>query len=50
MNPKIIKVIGFAATIIGIGTTLINDWVSDKKMDERIGERISAALAIRNES
>ena len=36
MNSKMIKVIGMAATLIGIGVNLITDWVDDQKMDEKI--------------
>lgn len=40
MNSKMIKVIGMAATLIGIGVNLITDWVDDQKMDEKMDEKI----------
>lgn len=47
MNKTMIKVIGAAATIFGVGVTLITDWVNEQKMDEKIEEKINAALAER---
>lgn len=40
MNSKMIKVIGMAATLIGIGVNLITDWVDDQKMDEKIDKTL----------
>ena len=45
MNSKMIKVIGMAATLIGIGVHLITDWVDDQKMDEKIDKKVNEALA-----
>ena len=39
MNSKMIKVIGMAATLIGIGVNLITDWVDDQKMDEALAKK-----------
>lgn len=49
MNRKLIKVLGIAATVIGMGATLITDWVSDKKMDKKIEEKVNEAFAKREE-
>lgn len=48
MNSKMIKILGFAATIIGVGANLITDWVNEKKMDEKIEEKINEALALKD--
>lgn len=48
MDGKFIKVIGLAATFVGLGATLITDWVNDKKMDERIEEKVNEALSNHN--
>lgn len=40
-----IKVIGIAATAVGIGTTLVSDWVTDKKTDGIIEKKVAEALA-----
>lgn len=45
MNSKMIKVIGMAATLIGIGVNLITDWADDRKMDEKIDKKVNEALA-----
>ena len=44
-----IKILGLSATAIGMVATLITDWVNEKKMDEKIDERICEALAKQNE-
>ena len=49
INTKFIKVLGFAATAIGMCSTLVVDWVNDKKMDEKIEEKLNEALARRDE-
>lgn len=40
-----VKIIGFAATLIGLGATLVGDWADEKKMDQKIEEKVSKALA-----
>ena len=49
INTNFIKVLGFAATAIGMCSTLVVDWVNDKKMDEKIEEKLNEALARRDE-
>lgn len=44
-NGKIIKTIGIAVTVIGFGVNILTDWVNEKKMDERIEEKVNEALA-----
>ncbi len=48
MNGKVIKVIGFVATVLGLGASLVNDWVNDKKLDDKINTKVSEALAEMN--
>mgnify|MGYP007099349583 FL=1 len=38
-----IKILGMTATIIGMGATLLTDWVNDQKMDEKIAEKVFEA-------
>jgi hypothetical protein len=45
LTEKTIKIIGYAATAIGIGTTLVSDWVGEKKMDGTIEKKVAEALA-----
>lgn len=40
-----IKVIGITATAVGIGATLVSDWVGDKKTDATIERKVAEALA-----
>ena len=47
-KSKWIKAIGVAATVIGAGVNLITDWVNEQKMDEKIEEKVSEALARRD--
>ena len=49
MTGAVIKGIGIAATAIGMGTTLINDWVTEKKMDRKIEEKVNEALSKREQ-
>lgn len=48
-KSKLIKAIGVAATIIGVGVNLITDWVNEQKIDEKIDEKVNAALAKKND-
>lgn len=48
-KENLIKVIGIGATVIGLGVNLVTDWVNEKKMDEKIKDRINEALAKRDE-
>lgn len=45
MKEVVIKSIGLAATVVGLGATLVTDWVNDKKLDAKIAEKIAEALA-----
>ncbi len=48
-KSNIIKILGVAATVIGMGATLLTDWVNDKKMDEKIAEKVLEAIAKKGE-
>lgn len=50
MNKKIIESIGLATTVISLGMTLLSNWVDEKKMDEKIEEKVNEALAEREKS
>ena len=45
MNSKVIKVIGFVATVVGLGASLVTDWVNDKKLDDKVSTKVSEVLA-----
>lgn len=46
---NLIKILGIAATIVGMGATLVSEWVNEKKMDEKIEEKVNEALAKKDE-
>jgi hypothetical protein len=41
----LIKALGIAATVIGIGASLLSDYVGDKKLDGKVEEQVAKALA-----
>jgi hypothetical protein len=47
-KSKMIKLVGFAVTIIGVGVNLVSDWLDEQKMDEKIEEKINEALIQKN--
>ncbi len=49
MNSKLIKILGIAATAIGMGATLITDWVNDQKTKRMIEQKVIEALTKINE-
>lgn len=48
MNGKMIKVIGLIATVAGVGVNLLSEWVNEKKINEKIEEKVNEALAVRD--
>lgn len=48
-KANIIKILGVAATVIGMGATLLTDWVNDKKMDDKIAEKVLEAITKKGE-
>lgn len=45
MNTKMMKIAGIATTVIGMGVTLANEWISNKQLDTKIAEEVSKAVA-----
>ena len=48
-KTNMIKVLGLVTTVIGMAASLLSDWVSEQKMNERIDEKVNEALTKRNE-
>jgi len=48
-NGKTVKILGIVATIVGIGVTLLTDWLDDKKMDEKISQALAKKITEINE-
>lgn len=44
-SEKIIKILGIAATAIGVGASLLNGWVTERKMESVIKEKVNEALS-----
>ena len=42
-----IKVLGIVASLIGVGASLVSDWVNERKMEEEIDKKVNEALAKR---
>ena len=49
INAKMVKILGIVATAVGMGATQLTDWVNEKKMEEKIDERINEKLAALND-
>lgn len=49
INAKMVKILGIVATAVGMGATLLTYWVNEKKMEEKIDERINEKLAALND-
>ena len=45
MNPKLVKILGMAATVIGCGVTLVSNWVSEQNMKQEVKEEVERALS-----
>ena len=44
-NKKVVKIVGVVATVVGMGATLVSNWVGEKNMDDKITEKVAKALA-----
>ena len=44
-NDKLIKIIGIVTTVVGVGVSLVSNWVNDKNLDMKVNEKIAKALA-----
>lgn len=39
-----LNIIGLTATVLGVGLSLLTDWVEDKKIEKEIGEKVAKAV------
>lgn len=44
MKPKVIKIAGIVLPIIGAGLSLATSWFEDKKLDDKVAEKVAEAL------
>ena len=47
MKNDLLKSIGLVTTVVGVGTTLLNSWVEDKKRDEKIKAEVDKVVTER---
>lgn len=45
MDTKIVKIIGFVATVVGMAATLASNWANEKQTDAKIAEKVTEAIA-----
>lgn len=45
MNEKQLRILGLAATAIGIGANLLSGYVADKQLDDKIAKKVTEALS-----
>lgn len=43
----VVKIIGFAATILGLASTMLTGWSQQRAMEQAIDEKVDEALANR---
>lgn len=44
MKPNVIKIAGIVLPIIGAGLSLATSWFEDKKLDDKVAEKVAEAL------
>lgn len=44
MKPNVMKILGIILPLAGAGLTLATNWVDDKKLDEKVTEKVSEIL------
>ena len=46
-KTKLVRILGSAATVVGLIASLVAGWVEEQKMEELAEEKVEAALAKR---
>ena len=49
-NVKMIKILGYLATIGGVAASLLSDWVDEKNMEKKVDECVNKKFAELNET
>lgn len=44
-STNLVKILGLVASVVGAGATLLTNWVEERRMEEKIDERIDKKLA-----
>jgi hypothetical protein len=45
MKPNFMKIAGIVLPIVGAGLSLATNWLDDKKLDEKVTEKVAKALS-----
>lgn len=49
LSDKVIKILGYVATAVSLGATLLGGYVSERKMEAAIDKKVNEALSQKNE-
>lgn len=51
MNKKVdlLKILAIVGPVLGLASTLMSNWVSNKEQEQMVDEKIQAALTAKNE-
>lgn len=44
-KSNLVKILGVVTSVAGVILSLTSDWVTEQKMEERIDEKVNAAIA-----
>ena len=44
MNAKVLKIAGIVLTAVSFVVTMASDWVNEKKLDDKVAEKVAKAL------
>ena len=45
MKLNVMKIAGIVLPIVGAGVSLATNWLDDKKLDEKVAEKVTKALS-----
>lgn len=44
MNNNLVKIIGIAASVVGVAASIATNWANEKKLDDKIASKVSEAV------
>jgi hypothetical protein len=48
LSEKWLRILGYAATVAGVGISLFSGWIGDKKLDAELDKKVQKALEQKN--
>lgn len=45
MDNKLVKIIGIAASTVGVVANIAANWANEKKLDDKISEKVEKAIS-----